>query len=116
MKATDFPEATAKLLPPEGEEENVYPLPIWRHPEGGMVISKWEMTWRERIACFWNGHVWFHSWRNTHPPVTIETTFPFESDKVPFGQDIRRSVLWVLFLAILLVAGIAALNFIGVPQ
>lgn len=80
MRATDFPEATTKLLPPEGEEENVYPLPIWRHPEGGMVISKWKMTWRERMACLIYGHVWFHSWGNTHPPVTIETAFPFERD------------------------------------
>jgi hypothetical protein len=81
MRGTDFPEATMKLLPPEGHEEDVYPLHIWRHPEGGMVISKWRMTWRERLSCLWNGYVWFHCWGNTHPPIAIETAYPFEKPK-----------------------------------
>ena len=81
MRGTDFPEATTKLLPPEGHEEDVYPLHVWRHPEGGMVISKWRMTWRERLSCLWNGYVWFHCWSNTHPPITIETSYPFEKAK-----------------------------------
>lgn len=78
MKGSDFPEATMKLLPPEGHEEDVHPLHVWRHPEGGMVISKWKMTWRERLSCLWNGYVWFHCWGNTHPPMSIETYYPFE--------------------------------------
>jgi hypothetical protein len=81
MRATKFDEATTELLPPQGAEDLVYPLPIWRHPEGGMVISKWKMTWRERLHCFWKGHVWLHVWGNIHPPVTIETSYPFEKDK-----------------------------------
>jgi len=113
MKATDFPEATAKLLPPEGEEENVYPLPIWRHPEGGMVISKWKMTWRERLMILRQGHVWFHSWGNTHPPVTIETAYPFEAESVPYGKGIRRSIIFVVLLTLAVLIGTAVLYFNG---
>lgn len=106
MKGTEFPEATTKLLPPEGHEENVYPLHVWRHPEGGMVISKWRMTWRERLSCLWNGYVWFHSWGNTHPPMTIETSYPFEG-KSPFNW---RALVWALpIAAILLLAAFGLL-------
>jgi hypothetical protein len=108
MKGTDFPEATLKLLPPEGHEEEVYPLHVWRHPEGGMVISKWKMTWRERLSCLWNGYVWFHCWGNTHPPMSIETSYPFERDSV---LGIRRSIIFVAILTALVLAGTVFLYF-----
>lgn len=93
MKGSDFPEAVIKLKAPEGYEDEVYELPIWRHPEGGMVISKWKMTWRERLACLFQGYVWFHCWGNTHPPMSIETTYPFEKEK---GHTFwRLIILWV---------------------
>lgn len=111
MRGTDFPEATMKLLPPEGHEEDVYPLHVWRHPEGGMVISKWRMTWRERLSCLWNGHVWFHCWGNTHPPMSIETSYPFEKDSVPMGLGIRRSIIFVVILTLLVLAGTGFLYF-----
>lgn len=78
MKGTDFPEATTKLLPPEGMEDSVYALPVWRHPEYGAVISKWRLSWRERLACLFRGYVWLHVWGNAHPPVTLETEYPFQ--------------------------------------
>jgi len=94
MKGAQFPEANMKLLPPEGHEDEVYALPIWRHPEGGMVISKWEMTWRERWSCLWNGHIWFHCWGNTHPPMTLETSYPFEPGE-------RKTVpLWLVLVTL----------------
>lgn len=96
MRGTDFPEATMKLLPPEGHEEDVYPLHVWRHPEGGMVISKWRMTWRERLSCLWNGYVWFHCWGNTHPPMTIETSYPFERDT----DGLKKGLRWTAALMV----------------
>lgn len=112
MKGTEFPEATMKLLPPEGHEDDVYSLHVWRHPEGGMVISKWKMTWRERLSCLWNGYVWFHCWGNTHPPMTIETSYPFEKPKrLPFGMGIRRSIIFVVLLTALVLAGTVFLYF-----
>lgn len=105
MKGTDFPEATLKLLPPEGHEEDVYPLHVWRHPEGGMVISKWHMTWRERLSCLWNGYVWFHCWGNTHPPMSIETVYPFERDT----DGLKRGMKWaaVIMIPVWIVIGIS---------
>ena len=78
MKGMDFPEATNKLMPPEGQEDTVYALPVWRHPDGNMVISKWKLSWRERFHCLLKGHVWFECMGGTHPPIAIETEYPFE--------------------------------------
>lgn len=80
MKGSDFPEATTKLAPPEGMEESVYALPVWVTPESGVFISKWEMTWRERIRCLIKGHVWLHIIGPSHPPVAIETDYPFRKE------------------------------------
>lgn len=109
MKGVEFPEANTKLLPPEGQESRVYALHVWRHPDGGMLISKWGMTWRERLFCLWGGYIWFHCWGNTHPPMSIETSYPFERDKVPIG--IRRSIIFVVILALLVLAGTCFLYF-----
>lgn len=78
MRGIEFPEATTKLLPPEGQEDKVYALHIWRHPEGGLVISKWKLTWRERIKILFTGNLWFSAWGNTHPPVSHSVDYPFE--------------------------------------
>ncbi len=77
MRATDFPEATTQLLAPEGMEDQVYDLNIWKSQEFDLVISKWKMTWRERFQILFLGHVWLHVTGQTHPPVTIETFYPF---------------------------------------
>lgn len=108
MRGTDFPEATLKLLPPEGHEEEVYPLHVWRHPEGGMVISKWKMTWRERLSCLWNGYVWFHCWGNTHPPMSIETSYPFE------GGRRFKWLATLLAVPLIMVLGLAAFGLLMV--
>lgn len=78
MKAVDFPEANNKLLPPEGSDETVNPLPVWHHPQGGMVVSKWRISFRQRIQLLWTGHIWFFAWANTHPPISMTTEYPFK--------------------------------------
>jgi len=80
MRGIRFREANTKLTPPEGAEDVVYSLYVWRHPEGGLVISKWKLTWWERLQCLLKGHVWFHCWGNTHPPVLLSTDHPFEKE------------------------------------
>lgn len=87
MKGSEFEEANLKLMPPDGQEDDVYALHVWRHPEGGYLISKWEMTWRERLACLFRGHVWLHVWGSSHPPLTLETNYPFEKRENTYGTD-----------------------------
>lgn len=98
MRGTEFPEANTKLLPPEGEEESVYALHVWRHPDGGLVISKWKMTWRERLQCLLFGHVWFMCWGNTHPPMNLEAKYPFATE----ADGLRRSLKWAVPIGIIL--------------
>lgn len=33
------------------------PLPVWRKPQG-QVISRWRLTWRERIAALFGRHLY----------------------------------------------------------
>lgn len=79
MRGIPFAEANKKLLPPEGEEESVYTLHVWS--DGNICVSKWRMSWRERISALFKGHVWLHVWGQTHPPLAIETEYPFERRK-----------------------------------
>ena len=80
MIGQNFPEATTSLKAPEGMEDEVYELPVWHTPGNPAFISKWRMTWRERFACFFKGYVWLHVMSMQHPPVTIETYYPFEKN------------------------------------
>lgn len=106
MRGAEFSEATTRLLPPEGEEENVYALHVWKQQGFGVVISKWKMTWRERLHCLFYGTVWLHVAGETHPPLTIETEYPFQRDT----DRLRRALKWALPLGILFwsVVGIIA--------
>jgi hypothetical protein len=51
------------------------PLPSWRL-EDGTVITRWRLTWRERIGVLFGGHLWltvltFH--RKLQPvKITVE--------------------------------------------
>ena len=45
----------------------------------GEVISKWKMTWRERLQVLLRGTVWVHALGEAIPPITLETyKTPFE--------------------------------------
>lgn len=80
MKGSPFPESTTELKAPDGMEDQVYALPVWRVQGHSVFISKWRMTWRERLACLFKGHVWLHVIGNSHPPISIETRYPFEKE------------------------------------
>ena len=81
MIGSDFPESTTALAAPEGMEDEVYALPVWHTPGHPAFISKWHMSWKERLHCLIYGHVWLHVLSMKHPPVAIETQYPFERKK-----------------------------------
>jgi hypothetical protein len=69
MKGIDFKEANTRLLPPEGQEDKVVPLPIWT--DGQNVMSKWKLTWKERLWVLRHGVLYLHVVGRTHPPLAI---------------------------------------------
>ena len=113
MKGTSFPESNTKLRAPKGMEDQVYDLPVWQHPQGDFVMSKWKMTWRERLHCLFRGHVWLHSQSNTHPPITIETFYPFQQEKSWKGW-----LFFIVFFFLSLSLGliVVSLHYGGVLQ
>lgn len=111
MRGIDFPEATMNLNAPEGMEDEVYVLRAWHVPGHAAFISKWKMTWLERLMCLWQGYCWLHVMGTSHPPVTIETDYPFEREKVPFGHGIRRSVIFIVLLVLLILIGAGVIYF-----
>jgi len=102
MIGQDFPEATTKLGAPEGMEDEVYELPVWHTPGHAAFISQWRMTWRERLHCLLFGYVWLHILSAQHPPVTIETHYPFE------GKPPKKAWRVLMLLATLGVVGLFA--------
>lgn len=81
MLPIDFAEANSKLHAPQGMEEEVMTLPIWRHPKGAPVISCWQLTMTERVRVLTVGVVWVHVWAHTHPPLALDANYPFERPK-----------------------------------
>ena len=108
MRGSDFPEAVGTLLAPDGLEEEIYGLPVWYHEGCRAYISKWKMSWRERIHCLLFGHVWLHLLGSSHPPVNIETYYPFEPADYS-GEGLRRkrmAVIRVLVALFVLMMGV----------
>ena len=69
---TQFPQANMEW---QGQGD-VGPLPVFRDPETGENISRWELTDEERIAVLETGTVWLRVW-GQHPAVYVEGTYPF---------------------------------------
>lgn len=45
----------------------------------GQVISKWKMSWRERLQALLRGIVWVHTLGGAIPPINLQTyKTPFE--------------------------------------
>jgi len=76
MKAEKFKEANRELLPPDGLEDVVFPLPVWT--DGQRCISLWRPTIMERLRILFTGNLWLHVNGPTHPPLAIDVQFPFE--------------------------------------
>jgi hypothetical protein len=72
MVPVSFPEQTKVLeRPPSMSEKECGELPVWS--DGTECISKWQMSWKERWHCLFNGFVWVRIvFGITQPPVLIE--------------------------------------------
>ena len=73
MKPIKFKEGNKNLLKPHSmTDEECLDLPIFSN--GVDCISKWKMSWRERLHCLFMGWIWL-SVRSgkTQPPVWIST-------------------------------------------
>lgn len=68
MKAIQFPEANTSLL--AGDIPNCTDLPVFK--DGEQIISKWRMSWRERLSALFFG-VAFVSVLSpkTSPPLAV---------------------------------------------
>lgn len=76
MKPAKFKEATTELQAPKGMDNCG---PLWVASDGVYCISKWGLTWKERLKLLFQGHVWL--WvvsGKTQPPVSIDLGFPFQ--------------------------------------
>ena len=53
------------------------PLPMWKGPDGQRV-SRWNLSWRERLQVLLGGSVWLSVLTFDRPlqPVKLETTCP----------------------------------------
>lgn len=74
MKPIPFPEAM-KDLQPSGKQysenvESVKPLPIWT--DGEQCVSKWQLSWRERVAMLFRGTIWVQVLSgSSQPPIAF---------------------------------------------
>jgi hypothetical protein len=72
MRTVEFEEQVVVLLkPPSMIDEQCGSLPIWT--DGSECISKWKMSFREKMHCLFCGFVWVRIISgNTQPPILIE--------------------------------------------
>lgn len=93
MQPDRFPEKNKTLQPPQGMAD-CEPLDVWT--DGKRCVSRWKMTWRERISALVFGRVWVHIWSGyTQPPIAaqaLRTVFAEPSIRQ------RTSAWWTLHL------------------
>jgi hypothetical protein len=66
MKPIGFEDANANLTHPN---ENVADLPAWTN--GHYWITRWRLSWRERLSVLLFGNVWVSLYSEWHPPIAI---------------------------------------------
>jgi hypothetical protein len=56
------------------------PLPAYRS-EDGLVVTRWKLTWRERLDILLRGNLWLSVLTYNRPlqPVKLDTKFPLDS-------------------------------------
>jgi len=72
LPGADLPETVMGANQPEYE-----PLPAFRHPDG-TILTRWRLTWRERLFALWRGDVYLWVLTFNHPlqPVMVEIDRP----------------------------------------
>ena len=53
------------------------PLPMWKGPDG-LRVSRWRLSWKERLQVFFGGSIWLSMLTFDKPlqPVKLETACP----------------------------------------
>lgn len=85
-----FPEKNKTLGAPASMQDSCDPLDVWT--DGKVCISRWRMTWRERIAALVFGRVWLRVYfGSSQPPVAIsaERTVFLKTDTRTWWQRAR---------------------------
>ena len=61
------------------DQPQYQPLPMWRGPNGHRV-SRWKLTWKERLQVLLGGSIWLsiYTFNNPLQPVLLETTCPLQ--------------------------------------
>ena len=74
MIPVEFDESTKTLSKPESMiDEECASLPVYN--DGEVCISKWRMSWIERLHCLIRGYVWIWVLSGaTQPPIAIDAT------------------------------------------
>lgn len=72
MEPTDFPESNRILHRPANWPEDVPCGDAVVYTDGFQCVSKWRMTWRERIHCLLRGTIWvLIASGDTQPPIAV---------------------------------------------
>jgi len=83
MKPINFKETNLLLAGAsntEKDETSIQSLPVFS--DGEQIISKWELSWKEKIQALFYGSVWLHVLSpGTQHPVNIQTY------KTPFTRE-----------------------------
>ncbi len=67
------------MKPIEFEAVNDYygDLPV--NQSHGRILSRWGMTWRERLSILWHGKIWHMVYADSTPPILISGVQAFEA-------------------------------------
>jgi hypothetical protein len=96
MKFVDFKESNFTYTGGGLEDEHGRPvgdLKVFR--DENKIISKWRLTWRERLGLLFHGTVWLYILGRGMPPVTLEVKrkiFEYHppTDETPVSQGSGR--------------------------
>jgi len=61
------------------DQPEYIPLPAWRG-EDGMIVTRWRLTWRERLRVLWSGNLWLTLLTFNQPlqPVMLNASCPLD--------------------------------------
>lgn len=46
-------------------------LPAYQDREQGFFLSRWRLTWKERLAVLFGGSIWLYVLSAGHPPIAM---------------------------------------------
>jgi hypothetical protein len=88
MEPVKFKEANKNLLKPHSMTDEEC-ASLWVFTDGQQCVSRWYLTWKDRLRILFYGHVWLavHS-GVTQPPVRLDsdrTVFQTEEEVIREG-------------------------------